>query len=37
MYYGGKRGDGVSELQQIVEGGGFYSGQALGVIQSGEK
>jgi hypothetical protein len=37
MYYGGMRGDGIKELQQIAQEGGFYSGQATGVIQSGEK
>lgn len=37
MYYGGMREDGVRELQQIAQEGGFYSGQATGVIQSAEK
>jgi len=37
MYYGGMRGDGIRELQHIAKEGGFYSGQANGVIQSVEK
>jgi hypothetical protein len=36
MYYGGMRGEGVKELQQIAQEGGFYSAQAAGVVQSGE-